>query len=160
MKRILLVAIIFITPSFWKLRCSNQYYSVAGIDCGEAVYERLGSACPATCSNPNAPNECTLPDTEVCSCPSGKLMDGNKCIDSTECGCTDSTGLMHQVNQAASSVHFHISYISVWCLANSSIPHNSTLSSGPYAGTISLEHLCAVCPFISFDSLQSVHTGN
>ena len=60
-------------------------------------YKRQGSACPASCSNPNAPQVCTLPDTEVCICPDGQLLEEDICIDPSECGCIDMAGLRHEV---------------------------------------------------------------
>ena len=51
------------------------------------VYERLGSACPPTCADLNAPQTCSLPDTEVCSCQHGQVLENGQCVDSSQCGC-------------------------------------------------------------------------
>ena len=60
-------------------------------------YQRVGSACPASCSNPSAPQVCALPDTEVCTCPDGQLLEEDSCIEPSECGCIAMSGLRHEV---------------------------------------------------------------
>uniref|UniRef100_A0A672F8Q3 Fc fragment of IgG binding protein n=1 Tax=Salarias fasciatus TaxID=181472 RepID=A0A672F8Q3_SALFA len=51
-------------------------------------YELCGSACPATCSDPDAPSKCKRPCVETCTCDEGFVLSGDKCIPSAKCGCT------------------------------------------------------------------------
>lgn len=51
-------------------------------------YELCGSACPATCSDPNAPSKCKHPCVETCTCKEGFVLSGNECVPLTKCGCT------------------------------------------------------------------------
>lgn len=50
-------------------------------------YETCGSSCPATCGNPEAPHDCTLPCVETCQCNRGFMLSGSKCVPHTNCGC-------------------------------------------------------------------------
>lgn len=54
---------------------------------GNSHYEICGSACPATCANPVAHHNCTLPCVESCQCNKGYLLSGGKCVQRSECGC-------------------------------------------------------------------------
>ncbi|XP_072317580.1 IgGFc-binding protein-like [Eucyclogobius newberryi] len=51
-------------------------------------YELCGSACPATCSDPDATLKCKRPCIETCSCKKGFLWSGNRCVPAKKCGCT------------------------------------------------------------------------
>ncbi|KAM9352917.1 IgGFc-binding protein-like [Symphorus nematophorus] len=50
-------------------------------------YEICGSACPATCANPEALHNCTLPCVESCQCNRGYLLSVGKCVPYSKCGC-------------------------------------------------------------------------
>ncbi|GLD74206.1 IgGFc-binding protein-like isoform X1, partial [Lates japonicus] len=50
-------------------------------------YEICGSACPATCANPEAHRNCTLPCVESCQCNRGYLLSGGECVPHSKCGC-------------------------------------------------------------------------
>ncbi|XP_041082055.1 IgGFc-binding protein-like [Polyodon spathula] len=59
------------------------------INCLEnSHYESCGSACPATCSDPDASSRCQLPCVETCQCNAGYLRSGNLCVPAQRCGCT------------------------------------------------------------------------
>ncbi|XP_060131672.1 IgGFc-binding protein-like isoform X2 [Zootoca vivipara] len=51
-------------------------------------YMPCGSACPATCTNPDAPKQCHLPCVETCQCKAGYVLDSGKCIPKNRCGCS------------------------------------------------------------------------
>uniref|UniRef100_A0A3B3ZMR6 VWFD domain-containing protein n=1 Tax=Periophthalmus magnuspinnatus TaxID=409849 RepID=A0A3B3ZMR6_9GOBI len=51
-------------------------------------YELCGSACPPTCSDPDAPSKCKRPCIETCSCNKGYVLSANKCVPANSCGCT------------------------------------------------------------------------
>ncbi|XP_058866453.1 IgGFc-binding protein-like isoform X1 [Acipenser ruthenus] len=51
-------------------------------------YESCGSACPATCSVPEASSRCLLPCVETCQCNAGYLRSGSLCVPAQRCGCT------------------------------------------------------------------------
>ena len=73
------------------------------------VYTRTGSACPATCADPNAPDNCPFADTEVCVCPDGKMLENGKCIERVDCGCIDSNGIRHKVQLSLEVIIYPIS---------------------------------------------------
>ncbi|XP_054854868.1 IgGFc-binding protein-like [Eublepharis macularius] len=50
-------------------------------------YMACGSACPATCSNFDAPEKCHLPCMETCECNPGYVLDSGRCIPRERCGC-------------------------------------------------------------------------
>nr|XP_054596325.1 IgGFc-binding protein [Nothobranchius furzeri] len=54
----------------------------------DSHYELCGSACPATCSDPNAPSKCKRPCMETCTCNKGFVLSGDKCVPEAQCGCT------------------------------------------------------------------------
>ncbi|XP_010003369.1 PREDICTED: IgGFc-binding protein-like, partial [Chaetura pelagica] len=51
-------------------------------------YEPCGSACPATCSDPEAPATCPHPCLETCACDPGHVLSGGLCVALAQCGCT------------------------------------------------------------------------
>ncbi|XP_072329818.1 IgGFc-binding protein-like isoform X3 [Scyliorhinus torazame] len=50
-------------------------------------YDQCGSACPATCLNPNAPSSCSQPCVESCVCDRGYVFYNARCVPSGQCGC-------------------------------------------------------------------------
>ena len=59
------------------------------LDChASQTYVAVGTPCYATCDSPNATEECTYPDTEICACtnPMHVLIDG-ECVPASQCGC-------------------------------------------------------------------------
>ncbi|KAJ8042856.1 IgGFc-binding protein [Holothuria leucospilota] len=57
--------------------------------CGEGkTFTYRGSACPPTCTNPDGTVEdCPFPFLETCQCEEGMVLDGERCVNVTECGC-------------------------------------------------------------------------
>ncbi|XP_053307384.1 IgGFc-binding protein-like [Spea bombifrons] len=53
----------------------------------DSTYKACGSACPATCEDPNAPSKCSEPCIETCECNPGFVMIGGKCLPNDSCGC-------------------------------------------------------------------------
>ena len=51
-------------------------------------YEACGNACPATCTNRDAPAACTQPCVETCACNEGYVLSGGQCVAVASCGCT------------------------------------------------------------------------
>lgn len=58
-------------------------------------YEGCATGCPASCQNPHAPEFCTLPCYESCTCDDGYVLSGKNCVPLDDCGCTDDTGSYH-----------------------------------------------------------------
>ncbi|XP_068097894.1 IgGFc-binding protein-like [Hyperolius riggenbachi] len=50
-------------------------------------YNACGNACPACCSNRNAPLTCKRPCVETCECNEGMVLSGGKCVPLSSCGC-------------------------------------------------------------------------
>ena len=76
------------------------------MQCDSGIYRRKGPSCVATCKDPKAAETCELPDTEVCVCPKGQLMEEGKCIPAADCGCIDKMGLRHKVNNLSETAAF------------------------------------------------------
>ncbi|XP_059711973.1 IgGFc-binding protein-like [Haemorhous mexicanus] len=58
------------------------------LDCpANSHYEPCAAACPATCVDPMAPYNCSLPCVEGCVCDSGYLLYNDRCVPSQQCGC-------------------------------------------------------------------------
>eukprot|EP00063_Salmo_salar_P022787 XP_013997622.1 PREDICTED: IgGFc-binding protein-like [Salmo salar] len=75
-------------------RAGIRVYNWRGIahcpkpECPEhSHYEFCGSACPATCEDPNSPSKCKARCVEACTCDEGHLRSGNKCVPKSQCGC-------------------------------------------------------------------------
>ncbi|XP_034029561.1 IgGFc-binding protein, partial [Thalassophryne amazonica] len=51
-------------------------------------YELCGNACPATCTDPDAPSKCKHPCVETCTCNKGYVLSGDRCVPAAHCGCT------------------------------------------------------------------------
>uniref|UniRef100_A0A8C3F1G4 VWFD domain-containing protein n=1 Tax=Chrysemys picta bellii TaxID=8478 RepID=A0A8C3F1G4_CHRPI len=61
---------------------------VGSLPCPEnSQYQLCGSACPATCNDQAAPDNCSLPCVETCQCNEGFVLDAGKCIRKAGCGC-------------------------------------------------------------------------
>ncbi|XP_075047174.1 IgGFc-binding protein-like [Mixophyes fleayi] len=54
---------------------------------GNSTYNERGSACPATCQDPQAPSKCSQPPIETCECISGYVMIEGRCQPKENCGC-------------------------------------------------------------------------
>ncbi|XP_073426567.1 IgGFc-binding protein-like [Dendrobates tinctorius] len=50
-------------------------------------YNACGNACPASCSDRNAPAICTKPCVESCECNEHMVLSGNSCVPVSSCGC-------------------------------------------------------------------------
>ncbi|XP_060098771.1 uncharacterized protein LOC132574434 [Heteronotia binoei] len=50
-------------------------------------YEACSTACPATCLQPHAPQNCTKPCVEDCACNAGWVLSGGDCVPLSRCGC-------------------------------------------------------------------------
>ncbi|XP_078667426.1 zonadhesin-like [Branchiostoma floridae x Branchiostoma belcheri] len=68
------------------------------LDCpANSTYSPCTTACPATCVNPNAPDQCNLPCVEGCGCDAGYVMSGLDCVPETDCGCASNNGYYYTV---------------------------------------------------------------
>ncbi|GCC19862.1 hypothetical protein chiPu_0018584 [Chiloscyllium punctatum] len=52
-------------------------------------YEPCASACPASCTDLSAPNDCSGPCVEDCVCDVRHILSGDQCVPFTQCGCVD-----------------------------------------------------------------------
>ncbi|XP_030071544.1 IgGFc-binding protein [Microcaecilia unicolor] len=50
-------------------------------------YNACMTACPATCVDPSAPENCNKPCIEGCECDDGYLLSGGSCVLRADCGC-------------------------------------------------------------------------
>ncbi|KAJ8042859.1 Zonadhesin [Holothuria leucospilota] len=51
------------------------------------VYSHCGTTCHNTCTERNRTASCIGDCQETCLCPDGKLLDGDRCVEESECGC-------------------------------------------------------------------------
>ncbi|KAM9316560.1 IgGFc-binding protein-like [Gastrophryne carolinensis] len=65
----------------------NSTFCSIPCDGPNSHYNSCASACPATCLNPNAPNNCNKPCTDACECDHGFVLSGQACVPLSECGC-------------------------------------------------------------------------
>ncbi|XP_066575344.1 IgGFc-binding protein isoform X4 [Amia ocellicauda] len=67
----------------WRVLASCPLY------CPEySHYENCGNACPASCSDIDAPSKCKMPCAETCQCNPDYVLSGTKCVPKESCGCT------------------------------------------------------------------------
>uniref|UniRef100_A0A663DPL7 VWFD domain-containing protein n=1 Tax=Aquila chrysaetos chrysaetos TaxID=223781 RepID=A0A663DPL7_AQUCH len=62
-------------------------------------YNPCTSACPATCTDPLAPKNCSRPCLEGCECNNGFVISGGQCVSMSNCGCLQN-GKYYQVCSA------------------------------------------------------------
>ena len=76
-----------------------QNYSIlSAYPCkANAEYRAVGPTCVATCVNPK-PKTCNGVSGEGCYCKAGYLLDDQKCVQKTACGCLDQLGHYYPVN--------------------------------------------------------------
>nr|XP_031300131.1 von Willebrand factor [Camelus dromedarius]XP_031300132.1 von Willebrand factor [Camelus dromedarius] len=53
-------------------------------------YRECVSPCTRTCRSPPVSEACREQCVDGCSCPEGQLLDGSRCVESTECSCVHS----------------------------------------------------------------------
>ncbi|XP_051569103.1 IgGFc-binding protein-like [Myxocyprinus asiaticus] len=76
-------------PDFCPLLCQpNSHYSVCV------------SSCPETCLGINGLPGCSEKCIEGCECDPGFVLSDNKCVPVKDCGCVDSSGSYHPVNES------------------------------------------------------------
>uniref|UniRef100_A0A672PR82 Zonadhesin, like n=1 Tax=Sinocyclocheilus grahami TaxID=75366 RepID=A0A672PR82_SINGR len=76
-------------PDFCPLECPpNSHYSICV------------SSCPETCLGISGPPGCSEKCVEGCECDPGFILSDNKCVPVKDCGCVDSSGSYHPVNES------------------------------------------------------------
>lgn len=66
----------------------RAFYSFSAIACpANSHYNPCTSACPATCTDPLASNNCSKPCVEGCECNDGFVISGAQCVSMSNCGC-------------------------------------------------------------------------
>nr|XP_055041674.1 alpha-tectorin-like [Misgurnus anguillicaudatus] len=65
-----------------------RWNGLCDIDCPKNSNGFYGTSCPATCSNPDAPMNCPLPNQDSCNCDYGYILSGGTCVPEANCGCT------------------------------------------------------------------------
>ncbi|XP_072164150.1 IgGFc-binding protein-like [Diadema setosum] len=62
---------------------------VCPFECPEnTVYDACASGCPETCSSASSSVSCNVTCQETCRCPDDQVLDGDRCVYRSECGCT------------------------------------------------------------------------
>ena len=58
------------------------------------IYDPCSTPCPETCGEQLHGYNCTSESCiETCRCPDGNVLDGDRCVKRTECGCSLDNGL-------------------------------------------------------------------
>jgi hypothetical protein len=73
---------------------AGQTFCPAGM-----VYQCSAPACLATCTEPNAANECPYANKDACVCPAGQVLNNGTCTSSCPVGCLDSNSQLRQVGK-------------------------------------------------------------
>ncbi|XP_071946555.1 IgGFc-binding protein-like isoform X2 [Antedon mediterranea] len=67
----------------WRQESSCEFDCSAG-----KVHNPCGNPCPLTCATRNkAERECPFTCIDTCDCPAGTVLDGDECVDESQCGC-------------------------------------------------------------------------
>ena len=75
------------------------YSSIVAMECGvNSDFVVRGNACPATCSDPEAPITCELPWQAGCACNDGFWLSGTECVRPEWCGCPLPSGSYYSVS--------------------------------------------------------------
>lgn len=65
----------------------NNFLTITAIHCpDDKVYDPCAPACQPSCGEMGLCNSDGC--IETCRCPDGKVMEGDRCVDPSECGCT------------------------------------------------------------------------
>ncbi|CAH1271521.1 FCGBP [Branchiostoma lanceolatum] len=65
-----------------------------------SAYSACTTPCPATCVDPNAPDNCFVEHCmEGCECDEGYIQSGLGCVLPADCGCTDEDGYYHTLGE-------------------------------------------------------------
>ncbi|XP_041455865.1 zonadhesin-like [Lytechinus variegatus] len=76
-------------PGRWRLGVDE-----CQLNCpSNTVYDPCFSGCPATCSSASSSLSCNATCQETCRCEDGLVLDGGKCVDPSQCGCTLDNGV-------------------------------------------------------------------
>ncbi|KAJ8032422.1 IgGFc-binding protein [Holothuria leucospilota] len=59
----------------------------------DMVYDACGPACPETCSTRFNAINCSNDCVNACTCPTGMVLEGIKCVNPNECGCDAPNGI-------------------------------------------------------------------
>lgn len=65
-------------------------------------YNVCATSCPATCSSPLAPGNCSKPCVEGCECDAGFVLSEARCVPREDCGCLDGDQYYEVGSQATS----------------------------------------------------------
>ncbi|XP_077996405.1 IgGFc-binding protein-like [Glandiceps talaboti] len=95
--------------------CLNNYVAIrnwreaAGcpMDCPMgSIYRHRMSACTPSCINPEVdPVECPYPDIEGCECQDDTVLEVDKCVNITDCGCfLEEPGLYFRIGETVTSI--------------------------------------------------------
>ncbi|CAM5164066.1 unnamed protein product [Natator depressus] len=72
-----------VTLPFWR----NATFCAPTCSAPNSHYEPCMTACPATCLDRLAPENCSKPCVEGCACNSGFVLSGSACVPEAKCGC-------------------------------------------------------------------------
>ncbi len=75
---------------------------VSDLECpGGTVYDPCASPCQPSCGNTTQDDCIGSACIETCRCPEGQLLDGDHCVDPSNCGCTLDNGMYFPVSDAS-----------------------------------------------------------
>ena len=76
------------------------HFFFVALNCpGGTVYDPCASPCQPSCGDSNDETNCTdATCIETCRCPDGQILDGDRCVDPSQCGCFLDSGLYYPVS--------------------------------------------------------------
>ncbi|KYO44719.1 hypothetical protein Y1Q_0016835 [Alligator mississippiensis] len=91
-------------------------------------YKECISPCAKTCQSLNINEVCRGQCVDGCSCPEGKLLDGDHCVDSSECSCIHS-GRHHPPGSSISKdCNFCVCRRGIWICSNEECPGDCSVT--------------------------------
>ena len=87
----------------------NSFFPLlsSAITCPEGtIYDPCSNPCPETCGTEPGYN-CTYDECiENCRCPDDKVLEGDRCVDRSQCGCSLDNGLYLPVSNENSFLFY------------------------------------------------------
>lgn len=78
----------------------NYDHNIAELTCSSGTFTTDGPYCPNVCGLLS--DRCAQTGVEGCECPSGQWKEGDTCVASSSCGCSDAnTGEYYAVSTTA-----------------------------------------------------------
>ncbi|XP_029453126.1 von Willebrand factor [Rhinatrema bivittatum] len=106
-----------VVVSGWSTDGACRFQCPAGMEYRECV-----SPCAQTCQSLNINEICSEQCVDGCSCPEGKFLDGDRCVDASECSCLHSGRRYHPGSSISRDCNTCICRHGLWVCSNEDCP--------------------------------------